>query len=188
MNTKYQIPIIATGILAAVLVLAMAMNASMFLPSPDPADNDLTHFIKVETTPSEIDGLNRRTPYLPPTLTEQDLVHEKIKQGVVYVMGASNVQIQGEMIFSTDHPPSKYSVVQLSAFGSETYIYVTHDEFNQYQSWADENLIPKGVDHDFNRYYFEYDGEVVEVIFMDEENIQSYNQAYTEDLEPVIVP
>ena len=163
---KYQILIIAVAVLAAALVLTITMNTSITLP--EPVDGDLTHSIEVLTSPSEIDGLNRKTPYLPPKITEQELVHAKIKQGVVYVLGASNApEIKGQVIFSTDYPPSKYKITQPGPFDYITEIYVTDKEFNQYRSWADENLVPKGVDHDSDSYYFEYDGEIIIMNFVD---------------------
>ncbi len=184
---SFRLAIVSSGLWTMLLVtyLVLASGADRIYD-----DDGSTHFIQVYAMPSYIEAINRDTPYVPPKLTEQDLIPAKIKQGMGYILNASNAQINDQMIFGAGNSSTGLDGVQTALSGYMTNIYILHEEFDQYRSWADKNLVSKGIDYDSNLYYFEYDGEVFEMLFMNKKdmNIQNSNYSDTQYPNAMLVP
>ena len=196
---SFKLAIVSSGLwtmlIITYLVLASDADSTIY--------GNSTYSIQVYSMPSYIEAINRdMPPYVPPKLTEQNFIPAKIKQGMGYILNASNEQINNQMISGADNSSTGLDGVQTALSGYLVNIYIMHEEFDQYRSWADKIVVSKGIDYDLrvgcddcrdiydknsvpriidydsNLYYFEYDGEVFGMLFMDEKDIGKKSSDY----------
>jgi len=158
--------ILIVGVATMILFVLFASIEWDELQSPTNIEKN--QVISVEFSPSIYDGLYRGNDKEAINLTTQDFIEsQKIKilldHAIDVLPMSRNDQIrEGITIVNNSN---EYYLIQTGPFSIKGETYLTFDEFNKYQLWADENLTAIPIYNDVPHYIVKYEGEVFIIKF-----------------------
>ena len=155
-------------LVSSVCLVTIVLTITLLYPF-DKTNIEKNQIISVEFSPSIYDGLYRGNDKKAINLTTQDFTEsQKIKILLDHALDvpipmSKNDQIREGITIVNDS--NEYYLIQTGPFSIKGETYLTYEEFNKYQLWADENLTAIPIYNDVPHHIVKYDGEVFIIKF-----------------------